>query len=58
MNAGVQKDIYLNSRFALTYPSVVYKILQLGPGSLIYKIDISHAFRQHKVDPGEIDLLG
>ena len=36
VNAGVQKHIYLNSKFALTYPSVhqiVNKILQLGPGS-------------------------
>ena len=47
--------------FALTYPSVdqiVNRILQLGPGSLIYKIDISRAFRQLKVYPGDIDLLG
>ena len=61
VNAGVQKDTYLNSKFALTYPSVdhiVQRILQLGPGSLIYKIDISRAFRQLKVDPGDIDLLG
>ena len=61
VNAGVQKDIYLNSKFTLNYPSVdqiVDKIIQLGPGSLIYKIDISRAFRQLKVDPGDIDLLG
>ena len=61
VNAGVQKDAYLNSKFALTYPSVdqiADRILQLGPGSLIYKIDISHAFQQLKVDPGDIDLLG
>ena len=38
VTTGVQKDIYLNSKFALTYPSVdqiVNKLLQLGPGSLI-----------------------
>ena len=61
VNAGVQKDTSLNSKFALTYPSVdqiVDRILQLGLGSLIYKIDISRAFRQFKVDPGDIDLLG
>ena len=61
VNAGVQKDTYLNSKFALTYPSVdqiVNRILQLGPSSLIYKIDISRAFRQLKVDLGDIDLLG
>ena len=61
VNAGVQKDTYLNSKFALTYPSVdqiVDRILQLGAGSLIYKIYISHAFRQLKVNPEDIDLLG
>ena len=47
VNAGAHKDTYLNSQFALTYPSVdqiVNRILQLGPGSLMYKIYISHAF--------------
>ena len=55
------KKLHLNSKFPLTYPSVdqiVNKIFQLGPGSLIYKIDIGRAFRQLKVDPGDIDLLG
>ena len=37
---------------------IVDKILQLGLGFLIYKVNISHAFRQLKVDPGDIDLLG
>ena len=61
VNAGVQRDTYLNSQFALTYPSmdqIVNRILQLGPGSLICKIYISHAFGQLKVDPGDIDLFG
>ena len=60
-SVNVQKDTYLNSKFALTYPSVdqiVDRIIQLGPGTLIYNIDISHAFQQLKVDPGDIDLLG
>ena len=46
VNAGVQNNTYLNSKFELTYPSVdqiVSRILQLGPDSLIYKIDISRA---------------
>ena len=30
----------------------------LGPGSLLYKVDISRAFRQLKIDPGDLDLLG
>ena len=30
----------------------------MGPSAEIYKIDISRAFRQIKIDPGDIDLLG
>ena len=30
----------------------------LGPGSLLYKVDISRACSQLKVDPGDLDLLG
>ena len=32
--------------------------MNLGPAALIYKIDISRAFRQIKLDPRDIDLLG
>ena len=35
----------------------IKKIIELGPGSLLYKADISRAFRQLKVDPGDLDLL-
>ena len=48
VNAGVQKDTYLGSSFVLNYLSVdeiVKKIIELGPGSLLYKVDISLAFR-------------
>ena len=61
VNAGVVKDKYLGSSFLLNYPSVddiVKKVLELGPGSLLYKVDISRAFRQLNVDPGDLDLLG
>ena len=60
VNAGVSKDIYLGSKFMLNFPSVgdiVESLIQLGPGSMLFKIDISQAFRQLKVDPGDIDLL-
>ena len=59
VNSGVQKDKYLGSDFVLIYPSVddtVKRVIELGPGSLLCKVDISQAFRQLKVDPG--DLLG
>ena len=61
VNAGAMKDKYLGSSFVLNYLSVddiVKKIVELGPGSLLYKLDISRAFRQLKVDPGDLYLLG
>ena len=61
VNDGVLRDEYLGSKFLLHYPSVddiVNKLNELGPGSLMFKVDISRAFRQLKVDPGDIDLLG
>ena len=61
VNSGVQKSKYLGTEFILNYPSVddiVKRVIRLGPGSLLCKIDISRAFRQLKVDPGDINLLG
>ena len=61
VNAGVMKDKYLGSSFVLNYPSVddiVKKIVELGLGSLLYEVDISRAFKQLKVDPGDLDILG
>ena len=55
VNVGVQKNTYLGSSFVLNYPSVddiVKKIIELGPGSLLYRVDISRAFRQLKGAPG------
>ena len=45
----------------LTLPSidcVTYKVKELGKGSLIYKIDISRAFRHIKIGPADSNLLG
>ena len=59
--AGVARDEYLGSKFLLHYPSVdniENKLIDLGTGSLMFKLDISRAFRQLKVGPGVIDLLG
>ena len=61
INTGVDPDSYLSSEFLLTLPSIDYitnKVLQLGKGSLIYKIDISRAFRHIKIDPADYNLLG
>ena len=61
VNQGVSKYMYLDTEFQLKYPSVdqiTASLRNLGPAAMIYKIDISRAFRQIKVDPGDIDLLG
>ena len=52
---------YLDSYYYLSYPSIdniVDGLKKLGPGALLYKVDISRAFRHLKIDPGDLDLLG
>ena len=61
VNAGIDKDTYLNSPFALTFPTVddiTSQLRCLGRGALLYKIDVSRAFRHVRMDPGDFDLLG
>ena len=61
VNNAVAKNTYLGTTFMLNYPSVddiVDTLKKLGPGSLMYKIDISRAFRHVRIDPGDINLLG
>ena len=51
----------IHTPYDLNYPSVdsiTNSLRNLGPSAQIYKIDISRAFRQIKIDPGDIDLLG
>ena len=36
---------------------IVKTVIELEPGSLLCKVGISQAFRQLKVDPGDIKLL-
>ena len=61
VNTAVQKDVYLGTQYILNYPSIdsiTDALVKLGPAALMYKIDISRAFRQIKIDPRDIDLLG
>ena len=61
VNASVKKNIYLDTYFKLYYPSIdniTAALRNLGPGAMIYMIDISRAFRHLKIDPRDIDLLG
>ena len=55
------KDSYLGTNFILTLPSIDHitsKVKKLGKGSLLYKIDISRAFRHVKIDPRDYFFLG
>ena len=61
VNSGIDKNSYLGSKFALNFPTVdniADELKRIGPGSHIFKIDISHAFRHIKLDPADYDLLG
>ena len=61
VNAGIDKTSYLGSPFSLTFPTVdniTAELTRLGRGTLLFKVDVSRAFRHVKVDPGNYDLLG
>ena len=61
VNAGVKKDVYLNTIYSLHYPSIdniTEALVKLGPAAQLYKVDISRVFRHLRVDPADIDLLG
>ena len=61
VNHGVSKNMYLDTYFTLHYPSldhITEAIRDLNPHALLYKIDISRAFRHLRIDPGDLYLLG
>jgi len=61
VNAGISTDTYLGERVRLRYPSVddlTALVARLGPGCLLYKSDLSRAYRQLYVDPADYHLLG
>ena len=54
VNADLDKTSYLGSAFSLTFPTVAditAELTRLGRGALLFKVDISGAFRHVKVDP-------
>ena len=61
INNGIDKDTCLGYFHKLQLPSVddlVSRIVQLGPGCKIFKIDLTRAYRQLFVCPGEAHFLG
>ena len=50
----------MNTVYKLQYPtidSITQHLVKLGKGALLYKIDLSRAFRQLPIDPHDYDLL-
>ena len=61
VNNGVDQDKYFDTPYLLNYPSIdniTASHSKLGPAAQLFTINISRAFCQIKVDPGDIDLLG
>ena len=51
---------YLSTAYELQYPTIeniTAKLRDIGPEALIYKIDLSRAFRQLSFDPYDYNLL-
>ena len=60
VNSFVSKDEYLGETVDLVYPKVddfAQLIKQKGRGCLLYKLDLTRAFRQIQIDPGDINLV-
>ena len=47
----------LRTIWALYFIHLVQRLVELGPGGKMYKVDLSRAFRQLKVDPLDFPLL-
>jgi len=61
VNVFISKDEYLGEPMTLTYPRVddlVNLIKEKGRGSLLFKRDLSRAYRQIPIDMGDASLVG
>ena len=61
VNDGISKEFYLDEVIDLRYASVAdvcHMVMEIGPGALIYKRDLRHAYRQIPVDPRDYCYLG
>ena len=60
INCGIDKDWYLGEESKLTLPSMdqlAEKVMKLGPGCKVFKIDLQRGYRQFFVDPAAISWL-
>jgi len=61
VNSGIDKFEFLGLKIRTRYPTVdcvAELIVEKGQGCLLFKRDMRKAFRQIRVDPGDINLLG
>ena len=61
VNDGIPGDTYMGIPVKLTFPKTddfACRIYQLGPGCLMFKVDLSRYFRQIPLDPGDYSLIG
>ena len=61
VNDCVSSEVYLGTSVLLTLPTIddiTRKMIKLGKGSLLYKIDVSRSFRHVNIDPRDYSLLG
>jgi len=61
VNDGILKDFYLGEPVTLMYPTVddiADRIVQFGPGCLLFKRDLKRAYRQLSVDLYDYPMLG
>jgi len=61
VNDGIDIEVYLGVSGKVSYPSVddfVRLVQQKGQGSLLYKRDLSRAYRQFFLDPADIRFQG
>ena len=61
VNDGIPKGQYLGEEFILVYPSVdeLMKLIKIaGPGCMLYKRDLKHAYRQIPIDTRDLHFPG
>lgn len=61
VNSGIDIDSFLGDNIRFTLPSIldlITKLQLIGPGAFIWKADLSRAYRQLRIDPLDVPLLG
>lgn len=61
VNSGIDIDSFLGTNIRFTLPSIqdlITRLQLLGPNAQIWKADLSRAYRQLRIDPLDVPLLG